>query len=81
MGSEMCIRDRLSREFRALMRLHLHYLSRKDVGPVRHAKARGFISVVGFRNHLQGLATYARQIDRPYGNMLLRALEKVDWPV
>jgi RNA-directed DNA polymerase len=72
---------RLSREFRALMRLHLHYLQKADVGPVRHARARGFVSVAGFRNHLRGLATYARQIDIAYGESLLRDLDKVAWPV
>jgi RNA-directed DNA polymerase len=72
---------RLSREFRGLMRLHLHYLQKADVGPVRHAKARGFVSVAGFRNHLRGLATYARQVDVTYGETLLRDLDKVAWPV
>jgi RNA-directed DNA polymerase len=74
-------KPRLSREFRALMRLHLHYLLNDDVGPVRHAKARGFVSVVGFRNHLRGLATYARQVDVDYGDGLLRELDNVAWPV
>ena len=74
-------KPRLSREFRALMRLHLHYLLKKEVGPVRHAKARGFASIAGLRNHLRGLATYARQIDLAYGDRLLRALDTVDWPV
>lgn len=72
---------KLSREFRALMRLHLHYLLRSEVGPVRHAKARGFVSVEGLRNHLHGLAAYARQIDLVYGERLLRTLDTVDWPV
>ncbi|OYW89123.1 MAG: hypothetical protein B7Z23_12180 [Pseudomonadales bacterium 32-61-5] len=72
---------RLSREFRALMRLHLHYLQKKEVGPAAHARVRGFVSVAGFRNHLQGLATYARQIDEAYGDALLRDLDKVDWPI
>jgi RNA-directed DNA polymerase len=74
-------KPRLTREFRALMRQHLHYLLRADVGPVQHARARGFISVVGFRNHLTGLATYARQIDEAYGDGLLRALDAVAWPL
>ncbi|ARW15284.1 RNA-directed DNA polymerase [Komagataeibacter europaeus] len=74
-------KPRLSREFRALMRQHLHYLMKDGVGPVRHARARGFVSVAGFRNHLRGLATYARQIDVVYGDGLLRELDKVSWPV
>ncbi|MEA4837783.1 MAG: reverse transcriptase family protein [Rhodospirillaceae bacterium] len=74
-------KPRLSREFRALMRQHLHYLRKDGVGPVRHARVRGFVSVAGFRNHLHGLATYARQIDVVYGDGLLRELDKVAWPV
>lgn len=74
-------RPRLTREFRAAMRQHLHYLRRDDVGPVRHARARGFASVAGFRNHIRGLATYARQIDQTYGEACLRALDEVAWPV
>ena len=74
-------KPRLSREFRALMRQHLHYLSKEGVGPVRHAEAKGFASVAGFKNHLYGLATYARQIDFAYGDGLLRELDKVAWPI
>lgn len=74
-------RPRLSREFRALMRLHLHYLKKPDVGPVLHARARGFVSVAGFHNHVRGLATYARQVDPDYGDALLRGLDEIDWPV
>ena len=63
------------------MRLHLHYLLKEGFVPAQHAKARDFVSVAGLRNHLQGLATYARQIDVAYGAMLLRALDRVDWPI
>lgn len=72
---------RLTREFRARMRQHLHYLRRPDIGPVRHARALGFISVAGLRNHLRGLGTFARQIDKPYGEDCLRALDGVAWPI
>lgn len=74
-------RPRLKREFRALMRQHLHFLQRPDIGPVRHARARGFVSVAGLRNHVRGLATFARQIDPAYGEGLLRALDDVPWPI
>ena len=32
---------RLTREFRARLRQHIHYLCHPDIGPVRHAAARG----------------------------------------
>jgi len=72
---------RLTRDFRALMRQHLYYLQKPDVGPVRHAKSRGFASVGGLRNHLRGLATFARQIDKVYGEACLRAMDDVPWPI
>ena len=74
-------RPRLTREFRALMRQHLYYIQRPDIGPVQHAKTRGFVSVAGFRNHLYGLVAFARQIDLAYGEACMRALNKVSWPV
>lgn len=72
---------RLTRAFRAKMRQHLHFLHRSDVGPLAHARAKGFVSIVGFRNHLTGLATYARQIDKPYGEACLRAIDAAPWPL
>lgn len=74
-------KPRLTREFRATMRRHLHHLHRADTGPVQHARTHGFASVIGFRNHLKGLATYARQIDRDYGEACLQSIESADWPL
>ena len=37
----------LTREFRARLRQHIYYLLHPDIGPVRHAAKRGFISVRG----------------------------------
>jgi len=51
------------------------------VGPIAHAEARGFASVMGLRNHLFGLAAYARQIDKVYGGKLLADLKSVPWPL
>jgi len=74
-------RPRLTREFRALMRRHLYYVRRPDIGPVQHARARGFVSVAGFRNHVRGLATFARQVDKAFGEACLRSLDEVAWPI
>ena len=46
---------RLSREFKANLRRHLHYLRRPDVGPGNHAAARGFAAIAGLRHHVEGL--------------------------
>jgi len=72
---------RLTRAFKMKMRMHLHYLERKDVGPLKHAERRGFSAVAGMRNHLMGLAAYASQIEPAYGRDLKDRLEKLHWPV
>jgi RNA-directed DNA polymerase len=71
---------RLTREFRANIRRHIHYLRREDVGPVRHAEKRGFTSVRGLRNHIEGLISYARQINPEYATQCERELALVSWP-
>lgn len=70
---------RLTKDFRKQMRTHLHYL--ETYGVVAHVKERGFDSIFGARNHLMGLAYYARQIDHNYGDGLLQRLTALDWPV
>lgn len=72
---------RLTRAFKMKMRMHLHYLERDDVGPLKHAERRGFSAVAGMRNHLMGLAAYAIQIEPAYGKTVKGRLERVDWPV
>ncbi|WP_034159573.1 reverse transcriptase family protein [Sphingomonas sp. ERG5] len=73
-------KPRLTREFRAGIETHLHYLERPDVGPVGHAEVREFDSVIGLRNHLEGLVAFARQIDQPYGDRLKARLRAIVWP-
>lgn len=73
-------KPRLTREFRANLRRHVHYLLRDDVGPVQHARARGFTSVLGLRNHIEGLVSFARQIDGCYADKCARQLAAVRWP-
>lgn len=72
---------RLTRAFKMKMRMHLYYLEKEDVGPLKHAERRGFSAVVGMRNHLMGLAAYAAQIEPAYGKSLKTRLENVEWPV
>ncbi|WP_052750006.1 reverse transcriptase family protein [Gluconobacter oxydans] len=71
---------RLTREFRSNIETHLHYLERPNVGPVAHAKAREFDSIIGLQNHLLGLIAFARQIDRKYGDELRARLHRINWP-
>jgi hypothetical protein len=70
---------RLPRHFKEKLRAHLFYLENR--GPVEHARARGFTSVIGLRNHLQGLSSFAMQIEPAYGVDIRMRLEAVDWPL
>ena len=72
---------RLPRHFKEKLRAHLFYLENRAIGPVGHARARGFTSVIGLRNHLQGLAAFAAQIEPAYGADIKNRLEVVDWPL
>lgn len=72
---------KLTRAFKMKMRMHLHYLEREDVGPLKHAERRGFSAVAGMRNHLMGLAAYAIQIEPAYGKAIKARFERIEWPV
>lgn len=74
-------KPRLTRDFRANLETHLHYIERIDVGPILHARFRGFDSVIGLQNHLLGLTAFAGQIDQAYGNSLLARIKAVNWPI
>lgn len=72
---------RLTREFKASLRMHMHFLLHPDVGPAKHAQARGFAAVAGMRNHINGLVTYAGQIEPEYAIAITRELARVPWPM
>lgn len=74
-------RPKLQREFKAKLRQHLFFLQRTDVGPVSHARVKGFASVLGLKHHVLGLALFARQIEPEYGAEVLAELNAVDWPI
>lgn len=72
---------KLPRDFKANLRQQLYYLENPSIGPVGHARERGFASVTGLRNHLQGLVSFALQIEPDYGNQVKARLSAVDWPL
>lgn len=72
---------RLPRHFKAKLREHLYYLENPAIGPVGHARARGFASVIGLRHHLFGLASFAKQTERSYGESITQRLAAIDWPL
>ena len=71
---------KLSREFRAKLRQHIHYLTHADYGPAAHARNREFTSVEGMRNHIEGLVAYAYDIDPSFASQCRGALQDVHWP-
>jgi RNA-directed DNA polymerase len=68
----------LPKEFRSILRQHLHYLER--FGPIEHANARNFDTVSGMRRHIRGLIDFAGMVDRLYGQELLARFDKISWP-
>jgi RNA-directed DNA polymerase len=70
---------RLTREFRAKLRMHLYYL--ESVGPVSHQVRRQFISVRSLRNHIEGLMNFAYHIDPAFGQSCKAKLAKITWPL
>ncbi|MEX5569372.1 reverse transcriptase family protein, partial [Pseudomonas syringae] len=73
-------RPRLSRDFRYKLEQHLHFCLHDGVGPVEHAKHRGFEAVLGFKNHVRGLIAHAVQVDPEYGARRLADFHKIAWP-
>ena len=72
------VAPRLPHELKHHMRMHLHYLLR--VGPVEHARARKFSSLLGMYRHLFGIAAFASQIEPELGQAWRDQLNSVDWP-
>jgi RNA-directed DNA polymerase len=70
---------RLTRHFKQRIRQHLYFL--KSVGPAPHAQARGFSSVVGLRNHVEGLVRFAQSIESEFAAQCWRDLKSVVWPL
>lgn len=74
-------KPRLTRDFKAKMRQHIHYLTQPSFGPSQHSRARGFASVTGLKHHLWGLVSFAKQVEPEYGETCASNLSKVAWPI
>ena len=68
---------KLKRELKDQIRSHLYYA--KKYGITNHCKKVGFNSLVGFKNHLEGLINYAKSIDKNLGNKYLNEFNKINW--
>lgn len=71
---------KLTREFRNNLRQHIYYLKRSDIGPAKHARKRGFTSLLGLRHHVEGLISYAAHIEPALAENYRLELKDVNWP-
>ncbi|MBA5682244.1 RNA-directed DNA polymerase [Photobacterium damselae subsp. damselae] len=71
---------KLTKEFKKNLLQHLHFCNLKSIGPVRHAKYKKFDSIIGFRNHLHGLISYALNVDPNFGKKVKQQYDHIDWP-
>lgn len=73
------VAPKLTREFRSKTRMHLHYMRHKEIGPALHAQKRGFDSVMGLKNHVEGLISYANQVQPDLGARWRDEFNKIEW--
>ena len=69
---------RLSKEFRSKLECHWYFCAKNPIG---HANQRGFDSLFGLKNYLNGLIAYARQIDLAFVNKLQVKFGVIKWPI
>lgn len=70
---------RLAREYKDMVRLHLHYLTHPAHGPSGHAAARN-TSVSGIFHHVRGLIAWTQIVEPDFGEEALKKFESVNWP-
>lgn len=70
---------RLPREFKDMLRLHLHFLKSESHGPSAHAQKRRK-SVSGLYHHVRGLIGWAMSVEADYGARVLAEFDAVAWP-
>lgn len=71
-------RLRLPKDFRAKLECHLYY-SCKD--PIGHSVRRGFYSILGLKNYINGLLSYVKYIDPSYFRFLENKNLIPVWPI
>jgi len=70
---------KLPREFKDMLRLHLHYLRSPNFGPSKHAE-RLKTSLSTLYHRVRGLIGWATSVEPDYGAECLASFEEVDWP-
>lgn len=69
----------LSKAFRDKVRMHLFHARTKGV--LAHCEKRKFTSLVGFREHLWGLISYAKQVDKQFAADCEGEFNKIPWGI
>jgi hypothetical protein len=72
-------RPHLPREYKDMIRFHLHYLTSSRYGPSAHAIARR-TSVSGIFHHVRGLISWAETVEPAYARTVLEQFWSVNWP-
>lgn len=69
---------RLSKKYRQNLECHLYHSVRS---PSEHAKRRNFDTVLGLKNHVMGLLSFAKQVDEKYYSKLVTKTGIPNWPL
>ncbi|MDX1492072.1 MAG: reverse transcriptase family protein [Pseudohongiellaceae bacterium] len=70
-------KPKIPKELRDRIRMHLFYAEKNGIS--EHCKHRGFRSVIGLRNHLQGLIMYVFSIDPDKGEKFKQQFNQLPW--
>jgi RNA-directed DNA polymerase len=68
---------KLPREFRENIQLHLYHARKHGIPD--HCKYRNFRSLIGLRNHLDGLITYAEEVEPQFGQDCRNEFDALPW--
>ncbi|EIW90163.1 RNA-directed DNA polymerase [Alishewanella agri BL06] len=71
----------LTKEFKSRLRQHLFFLNSENVGPVEHAQHKGFVSIIGLRNHIIGLLSFAKAVDKNFASKCQADFDRIVWPI
>jgi len=71
-------KPKLTKDFKNNLRCHLHYAKKYSVA--EHCQRRDFHSLLGFRNHLAGLISYAKSVTPEYGAKCQKRFDEISWP-
>lgn len=70
---------KLPKEYKDMIRLHLHYLTHPNFGPSLHAKHRK-TSIFKMYHHVLGLIYWAKSVEPDLGKKFLTEFNSIKWP-